>query len=52
MALELVCNMEVDEATAQWTTEYIGQTYYFCAPGFKASFDDDPEKYLSDSGSH
>ncbi len=52
MALDLVCNMEVDEATAQWTTEYKGKTYYFCAPGCKASFDDDPEKYIGDSGSH
>jgi YHS domain-containing protein len=52
MALDLVCNMEVDEATAQWTTDYKGKTYYFCAPGCKASFDDDPEKYLGDSGSH
>lgn len=52
MALDLVCNMEVDEATAQWTTEYKGQTYYFCAPGCKKSFDDDPEKYVGGSGSH
>ncbi len=52
MAMDLVCNMEVDEATAQWTTEYNGQTYYFCAPGCKKSFDDDPEKYVSGSGSH
>ncbi|MEE9216427.1 MAG: YHS domain-containing protein [Anaerolineales bacterium] len=52
MALDLVCNMEVDEATAQWTTEYKGQTYYFCAPGCKKSFDDDPEKYVGYSGSH
>ena len=47
MAMDPVCHMEVDEATAQWTSEYKGQTYYFCAPGCKASFDKDPEKYLS-----
>jgi YHS domain-containing protein len=52
MAMDLVCDMEVDEATAQWTTEYKGQTYYFCAPGCKKSFDDDPEKYVGNSGSH
>ncbi len=51
MAMDLVCNMEVDEATAQWTTEYKGQTYYFCAPGCKKSFDDDPERYVGGSGS-
>lgn len=50
MAIDPVCKMEVDEETAQWTSEYQGETYYFCAPGCKASFDKDPEKYLqSDS---
>lgn len=49
MAIDPVCKMEVDEATAQWTSEYQGQTYYFCAPGCKASFDENPEKYLSKS---
>jgi YHS domain-containing protein len=46
--------MEVDEKTAQWTSEYKGQTYYFCAPGCKASFDKAPEKYLgqSEEGAH
>jgi YHS domain-containing protein len=39
--------MEVDEKTATIKSEYKGQTYYFCAPGCKASFDKDPEKYLS-----
>lgn len=46
MAIDPVCHMEVDEKTAQWKSEYQGQTYYFCAPGCKASFDKDPEKYL------
>ena len=50
MAIDPVCKMEVDEATAQWTSEYQGKKYYFCAPGCKSSFDKDPEKYLqSDS---
>jgi YHS domain-containing protein len=44
--------MEVDEATAEWTSEYNGQTFYFCAPGCKASFDKDPEKYLGDEADH
>ena len=46
MALDPVCKMEVDAATAEWTSEYQGKTYYFCAPGCKASFDKVPEKYL------
>jgi YHS domain-containing protein len=46
MAKDLVCGMEVDPKTAAAKTEYKGQTYYFCAPGCKAVFDKDPEKYL------
>jgi YHS domain-containing protein len=44
--------MEVDEATAEWTSEYEGHTYYFCAPGCKASFDKDPAKYLDAEADH
>lgn len=50
MAIDPVCGMEVDESSAQWTSEYEGKTYYFCAPGCKNSFDKDPEKYLSGEG--
>jgi len=52
MAIDPVCGMEVDEKTANWTSEYKGKMYYFCAPGCKASFDKDPEKYLSDGKHH
>jgi len=46
MAIDPVCKMDVDEETAQWKSDYKGTMYYFCAPGCKASFDKDPEKYL------
>jgi YHS domain-containing protein len=46
-AIDPVCGMEVDEKTAAATSEYQGKTYYFCAPGCKAAFDKDPEKYLN-----
>lgn len=46
-AIDPVCKMEVDTETAQWTSEYQGEMYYFCAPGCKGPFDKDPEKYLS-----
>lgn len=42
-----VCGMDVTPETAAGTSEYKGQTYYFCAPGCKRSFDKDPEKYLA-----
>jgi len=44
--------MEVDEKTATIKSEYKGKMYYFCAPGCKASFDKDPEKYLSGGNDH
>ena len=50
MAIDPVCLMEVEEATAKWTSEYKGKTYYFCAPGCKFSFEEDPEKYLAGGG--
>lgn len=45
-AKDPVCNMMVDPKTAPAKSVYNGQTYYFCAPGCKTSFDKDPEKYL------
>ena len=47
-----VCGMDIDPATAAGTSEYRGQTYYFCSPGCKRSFDKDPEKYLSKPDEH
>ncbi len=53
MAKDLVCDMEVDEKTAKYKSTYKGETYYFCAPGCKAMFDENPEKYVSSSsGGH
>ena len=43
---DLVCGMDIDPTTAAATSEYKGETYYFCAPGCKVDFDRDPEKYL------
>ncbi len=41
-----VCMMDVDTETATITSEYEGQTYYFCAPGCKREFDRNPAKYI------
>ena len=46
MAKDPVCGMDVDSSTASQTTEYNGQTYYFCAPGCRKAFEAEPEKYL------
>jgi len=45
MAIDPVCKMKVDEKTAKHTTEYMGKTYYFCAPSCKATFDKSPTKF-------
>lgn len=49
-AKDPVCGMMVEEDKAAATYEYKGKTYYFCAPGCKAAFEKDPEKYLKESG--
>lgn len=45
MAIDPICKMTVDEKTAEFKSEYNGETYYFCAPGCKATFEEDPGKY-------
>jgi len=47
-ATDVVCGMQVDEEQAEasgLTSEYGGQTYYFCSPGCKQTFDQNPEAY-------
>ena len=50
--IDPVCDMEIDPNTAAGTSEYKGQTYYFCSPGCKRSFDKDPEKYINKTSDH
>ena len=52
MAIDPVCGMQVDEKKAAATYDYQGKTYYFCAPGCKAAFVKEPEKYLHKAGGH
>ncbi|HEX6323593.1 MAG TPA: heavy metal translocating P-type ATPase [Vicinamibacterales bacterium] len=44
---DVVCGMTIDPATAAGSSDYRGETYYFCNPGCKAKFDADPERYLA-----
>jgi len=46
MAVDPVCKMDVDPKTAEAQSDYQGKTYYFCAPGCKEVFEENPEKYL------
>lgn len=42
-----VCGMEIDPAKAAGSSEYGGQTHYFCNLNCKESFDAEPEKYAT-----
>jgi YHS domain-containing protein len=48
MAIDPICKMDVDEKTAKWVSEYNGKKYYFCAPGCKKTFEENPEKYVEE----
>ncbi len=50
MAKDPVCGMEVDETKAPAKSEHMGKTYYFCAPGCKKAFDENPAKYIKGEG--
>jgi YHS domain-containing protein len=39
--------MTIDKGTAEFTSEYKGTMYYFCALSCKNEFDANPEKYIS-----
>jgi YHS domain-containing protein len=47
MAVDPICKMEVDEESANWTSEHEGKTYYFCNRGCKVTFDENPDYYLA-----
>jgi len=42
---DLICGMEIDRASAKFTSEYGGEQYYFCSKSCKEHFDADPKKY-------
>jgi P-type Cu+ transporter len=45
-AIDPICGMQVDPATAAGTSEYKGVTYYFCSTGCKRQFDKDPQRSI------
>lgn len=46
MVKDPVCGMQIDPKHAAGSSEYQGQTYYFCSGGCKAAFDKEPQKYV------
>jgi xanthine dehydrogenase accessory factor len=45
-AVDPVCGMTVAVATAHYTTEQGGATYYFCAAGCRQAFETNPSEFL------
>ncbi|MDH4063539.1 MAG: XdhC family protein [Acidobacteriota bacterium] len=47
VAVDPVCHMDVDIASAKHTVDLDETTYYFCCPGCRARFVKDPQRYLA-----
>jgi YHS domain-containing protein len=47
MTKDPVCGMEINPQQAAATSEYQGQTYYFCSAGCKQTFDANPQQYAT-----
>jgi Cu+-exporting ATPase len=47
MATDPVCGMEVDPAKAQASSDYEGQTYFFCSSGCLSKFRQNPASYVT-----
>ena len=47
LAQDPICHMMVDPSNARASSEFEGVTYYFCAPGCKMLFEEDPAKHIS-----
>ncbi len=45
IAVDPICKMDVETATATLVSEYDGKKYYFCSPYCKETFDKNPEEY-------
>jgi len=50
MAKDPVCGMDIEPQDAAGTSNYKGETIYFCALLCKERFDADPEKYMRPAG--
>lgn len=43
---DLVCGMEVEKTTADGPVDFEGRQFYFCSPGCKEKFANNPQEYL------
>ena len=47
MAIDPVCGMTVDEASAVGTSLYEGRTFYFCSPHCLRAFEANPKPFVA-----
>jgi Cu+-exporting ATPase len=47
LAKDVVCGMTVDPDFTVHKAKHKDKTYYFCSPGCKKAFNEEPEKYIS-----
>ena len=45
--IDPVCGMEIHPEEAAGTVEHDGRTIYFCSPGCRATFLEDPQRYAA-----
>jgi YHS domain-containing protein len=45
--IDPVCKMEVKVEDAQHSSEFNGETYYFCSAACKSEFDENPSKFVA-----
>jgi Cu+-exporting ATPase len=49
LVVDPVCEMEIEQADAAATFEYLGEMYYFCSENCRDAFEEDPESYLEEA---
>ena len=47
LARDPICHMMVDPSKARASSEFEGVAYYFCAPGCKMLFEEDPARHIA-----
>lgn len=48
-ALDPICGMSVDIATALYHSDHQGQRYYFCCAGCQRRFEQEPQRYVEEA---
>ena len=49
MAIDPVCQMQVDETKAEYHTSLGGKTYFFCSEKCQEEFENNPEQYVNNA---